>query len=327
VYHTREYHQLSGFGQSGEPQAFVYEEEDRVFVWPYILSPIPEAAGHCDVSSVYGYPGPVSSPGPEFVARAWRELCDHWKQQGVVSAFTRFNPLLENHSILAHIPQAAEGVRAHGPTVSMDLTLPEEEQVRLYSKTLRQAIRKARKEGAITIQDESWSHSDDFLELYTETMIRLGSQQDYLVDRAWVERFRAALGDHAHLFVTKIEGNVAAAMIAIAYPPFLHFHLLGSREEYSRLSPSKVLLDDYRSWGTRQGYKLVHMGGGVGGNTDELYQFKRRFSPRILTFHTGRWILNQPRFDELKQEHSIRLAARGVDLAESAFFPPYRYRP
>jgi lipid II:glycine glycyltransferase (peptidoglycan interpeptide bridge formation enzyme) len=296
-------------------------------LWPYILSPIPEAAGSFDVSSVYGYPGPVSSPDPEFVSRAWQELRGHWREQGVVSAFTRFNPLLENHAILTHIEAAAEGIRAHGPTVSIDLTIPEETQVRLYSKTLRQSIRKAREEGVTTFEDRTWSRVDDFVEIYRDTMLRLGSQPEYLVDRAWVEEFRAALGDRARLFVTEIEGHVAAAMIVIAYRPYLHFHLTGSRVEYSNLSPSKVLLDDVRIWGARHGYIAAHMGGGVGGHTDELFQFKRKFSPRTHMFHTGSWILNPALFEALKTAHCARLTARGITAADTSFFPPYRYNP
>lgn len=328
IYHTPDYHGIPGFGQAGSPCLFAYGEGDRLFLWPYLLTPIAGTGGWHDVRSVYGYSGPLATAEPAFLARAWRALVDHWERQHVVSAFTRFHPLLGNGPLIESIGDAAAGVRAYGATVSIDLAMPLEGQFRRYNKKLRQEIRKAREAGLATIVDSGWRHSDAFVALYQETMSRRGSRPEYVIDRAWVDHFRARLAPHAQLFVTTgSDGAVAAAMIVLAYRPFVHCHLIGTAAAFAGESPSKLLLDDVRIWGTRNGYQTMHLGGGLGGREDSLFGFKRRFSPRTQPFHTGAWILNEPRYRELEAAHRARLAAAGIALADIPFFPAYRYTP
>ena len=327
IYHTPEYHCLSGFGQAGTPQAFVYQEEDKAFVWPYLLSPIEAAPGYHDATSVYGYPGPVGTSDPEFLSRAWGALTEHWKSERVVSAFTRFNPLLANDRLLEGIPAAAAGIKDCGNTVSIDLTLPAETHSQQYHKNLRYAIRKARETGLVTTEDETWAHADDFVAVYQDTMARCGSRPEYVIDRAWIQGFREAMGASARLFVTKNDEAVAAAMIVIDYDGNLHCHLIGSAPEFAASSPSKVLLDDVRLWGIENGRASMHLGGGLGGREDALYQFKRKFSPLTHSFRTGNWIMNDSVYRQLEEQNRATLAARGITLDEVSYFPSYRFNP
>jgi hypothetical protein len=307
--------------------AFVYQEDELSFLWPYLLKPIAGTDGFHDATSAYGYPGPVGSSDGAFLARAWEALVEHWKSRGVVSAFTRFHPLLENSQLLEAIPEARAGIRDCGNTVSIDLTLPAEVQTQQYHKNLRYDIRKGREAGLETFADEQWAHIDAFVGVYQDTMARCGSRPEYVVDAAWVGRFREALGGQARLFVTTKGDAVAAAMIVITYGEYVHCHLIGSAPEFASLSPSKVLLDDVRQWGSRNGYTSMHLGGGLGGREDALYQFKRKFSPRTHMFRTGSWILNEAQYRSLEAKNRERLAAEGIDPGEIHYFPAYRYNP
>ena len=327
VYHTPEYHRLSGFGRAGEPRAFVYQEEDDAFLWPYLLTPIDGAPGYHDVTSVYGYPGPVGTKNPEFLGRAWEALEDHWRTERVVAAFTRFNPLLGNDRLLESVPAAAAGVKDCGNTVSIDLALPDEQLFQQYHKNLRYAIRKSRESGLETNEDVNWTHVDAFVELYQDTMARCGSRPEYVVDREWIRSFREAMGTHARLFVTTKDQAVAAAMIIIDYESNVHCHLIGSAPELAALSPSKVLLDDVRRWGSGNGRRTMHLGGGLGGREDALYQFKRKFSPLTQCFRIGSWVMNAAVYRELEEANRLVLAERGIDLDQVSYFPSYRFNP
>ena len=319
VFHTSKYHCLSGFGQQGDAQAFVYQEGDLSFLWPYLLTPIAAAPGYHDVTSVYGYPGPVGSSDAAFTARAWQALTEHWSNQKVVSAFTRFHPLLANFQMLEGIPAAAAGIREYGDTISIDLTLPPEQHTAAYNKNLRYDLRKAREAGLVTTEDTSWAHTDDFVSVYQDTMSRCGSRKEYIVDAIWVDHFRAALGNHARLFVTRREQSVAAAMIVIRYGGYLHSHLIGTAPEFAAFSPSKLLLDDVRLWGIQNGCHTMHLGGGLGGREDSLFQFKRKFSPRRHSFRTGNWIMNAPVYRDLEEQNRATLAARGINLEDVSY--------
>ena len=185
-----------------------------------------------------------------------------------------------------------EGLRLCGSTVSLDLTIPPEEQVRRYQKVLRQEIRKTRESGFVTSHDEDWRHVEEFVSHYRSTMLRRNSRAEYLIDTTWGSEFRRCLGERARLLVTKFNDEVAAALIAIEYGPYLHAHLTGINAEVVAYSPLKILLDDVRAWGTSRGLKAFHLGGGLGGREDTLYQFKRKCSPLTHEFYTGSWILD-----------------------------------
>ncbi len=331
VFHRADYHSLTGFGHQGTPYLFTYREEGgAVFLWPYLMRPIPDTTDSSDVSSVYGYAGPLCRGDSGFAGRAWRALIDHWRLQGVVSAFTRFHPMLRNAELFGGIltdTAAGRGLCPAGSTVSIDLSLPSTEQIRRYQKVMRQEIRKSRDLGFITAEDSEWEATDTFVRLYRETMARRNSRDEYLVDEAWVNQFRRTLGSHARLFVTKQDGHVAGALLAIEYAPFLHAHLTGINSEMATHSPLKVLLDDVREWGTQRGLQTFHLGGGLGGREDSLFQFKRRFSPVTHEFKTGRWILEPARYEEFEHAHRERLLRNGYSVGNPEFFPIYRYQP
>jgi hypothetical protein len=329
IFHRPEYHLLSGLGHQGSPYLFSYREDDGgLFLWPYLMRPI-AGTEYSDVSSVYGYAGPLATGGEEFARRAWQALLDSWRLQGVVSAFTRFHPLIGNAELFSNMrcESAAEGLISEGSTVSIDLTLPSAEQVRRYQKVLRQEIRKSRALGFVTSEDVDWTEVAGFVRVYRETMARRNSRDEYLVDEAWVEEFRRSLGTKARLFVTRWDGEVAAALIAIEYRPFLHAHLTGINSDMASHSPLKVLLDDVREWGAQRSLRSFHLGGGLGGREDSLFQFKRRFSPVTHVFQTGRWIVDPFQYEELKCAHRENLLRSGYRIGNPQYFPAYRYQP
>jgi hypothetical protein len=325
VFHRPEYHMLPGLGHQGTPYVFSYQEGGRLFLWPHLMMPIPGTA-YFDVTSVYGYAGPLSTCHGEFLQRAWEALSDHWRLLGVVSVFTRLHPIIGNAQMIAAMPRSAvEGLCRSGSTISIDLTRPSTDQVRGYQKILRQEIRTARERGFVTDEDCQWAEADSFVGMYRDTMLRRNSRCEYLIDGAWLQTCRRALGPRAHLFVTRWQGAVAAALLAIEQGPFLHAHLAGINAEMTAYSPLKVLLDDVREWGTRRGLWHFHLGGGVGGREDSLFQFKRRFSPVSHTFYTGRWILDSARYAELERDHLEALG--GAPIADPEYFPSYRCQP
>ena len=70
----------------------------------------------------------------------------------------------------------------------------------------------------------------------------------------------------------------------------------------------------------------MHVGGGRGGrDDDELFRFKCLFSDLLFPFYTGRWILDQQRYEQLVSERRHQAELRGEDISvTSDFFPAYR---
>jgi hypothetical protein len=306
-YHTAAYHRFSE--QCGEGEAFlaVYGSADRFLAWPYLLRPIGQASGLCDVSSVYGYAGPVAR-GPcddLFLARARAAVEEVWISQGAVSAFTRFHPLLENHRLAD-----PSSLHPGGETIALDLTLPEPG----YPAGLRKDLRRLRRLGLVTVVEDDWSRADRFLGLYYDTMRRNHAAPYYYFSPQYFGRLKQALGPCAFLALTLLDGEVAAAAVVIEYQGVAHYHFSASSDRYLPLGTTKLLLDDVRRWAAARGNRVFHLGGGRGGARDSLFWFKSRFSPRRHAFYTGRSILDRSCYDRLAAGH----------IAAGGYFPVYR---
>ena len=337
IYHLSGYHAYAERAGEGEPMLIIVGDLQRGIAWPYLLRRIDAIAGLAgtdatDVTSVYGYPGPVAwgcQPGDPFVAEAWQEILEVWRQQRVVSTFTRFHPLLGNAALVAGLPLAADHAGLPlplvpgGPTVSIDCRLDDSAARRAYSKVLRQEIDAARRAGLVTEVDEEWSEIETFTRLYGETMERSGAGAEYMLGFSDVCRLREVLGGRLHLLVTRCEKAVGAACLFTEMDGIVQAHLAGTNDDLRHLSPLKVLLDDARSWARSRGDHVLHLGGGRAGKEDSLFAFKARFSPSRHAFHTGRWILEPRLYREFVSERSLG----DCGSTGEEYFPAYRARP
>lgn len=353
VYHTREYNMTASLGVSeslnnsesdlagsGAPRSllFSYRREGMAFLFPYVLRTLEDVLGcegrcYFDVTSVYGYGGPLASANasPEFLKAAWRELMANWRASGVISAFTRFHPLLQNVRFveaLAEEPTLFEGQKAIlcGDTVSVDLSQPDAEQFQRYQKNLRNELRKAYSLGFEVSQVDFESSAACFVDLYTQTMKRRNASGEYLIDRDWLLRFGRSLKDHCCLLAAHLQGEVTAMLLVMEYGGFVHAHLTGIDDRFTSYSPLKPLLDGTRMWASARANRILHLGGGIGARHDSLFQFKRHFSPDTNPFHIGCWILNRKLYGELTASNE-ELPVEGLasPLDEPKPFPAYRF--
>jgi hypothetical protein len=335
VFHGAGYHRYSRGLGSGEPYLALVGDERRGLAWPYILRSIAEIpgvdqSGLTDIHSVYGYPGPIAwgcPAGDPYIDRAVASIRDLWRTQRVVSVFTRFNPLLQNASLLRHLPAGraglgAPGVIVAGPTVSVDLTLTHEVVRTQYGRGLAREIALARGNGLTTVHDTAWAHLSTFVDLYQQTMTRLGASDFYNFTQDDFLRLRATVGAPVHLLVTLLDGVVAAAGVFLEQDGAVEWHLVGSSHRFRGLSPEKVMVDDAIQWARRRGNQVLHLGGGRGAREDSLFWFKSRFSPRRHQFCTGRWILEPGPYEALSAARRSALPPERV--IDPDYFPAYR---
>jgi hypothetical protein len=327
VYHRAGYHRVAEAAGEGRARLVVVGTASRGLAWPSLVRPIPDAAdrihgGATDVSSVYGYPGPVAwgcGPGDGFLADAWVAVVSAWRAHGAIAAFTRFHPLLGNAALLDGLepPAGVTGaVLPGGQTVSIDCTLPDDEIRATYAPNLRREIDAARRVGLRTEEDGDWNELETFSRLYEQTMARSQASAYYFFTIDDFRLLREALGGHLHLMVTRLGDEVAAAGLFTELDGLVQTHLVATNGALLRYSPYKVLVDDVRAWARDRGDGVLHLGGGRGGQEDSLFWFKSRFSARRHAFHTGRWILDEGAYRTL--------APAAPPSIGDGFFPAYR---
>jgi lipid II:glycine glycyltransferase (peptidoglycan interpeptide bridge formation enzyme) len=270
---------------------------------------------------VYGYAGPVSSAGPvpaQVVEGFQAALRDELVRRRVVAVFSRLHPLLSQRHLIAGLGETG----VVGPTVSVDLTLADEAQWGGYNKGTRRLIRRATEAGITCVHDLDLDYLGEWADLYRETMERLGASSSYYFDADYFRRMVAELRPVLHLFVALVDGRVAAAGLFTLCRGIVQAHLGGSRQAFASMSPGRVVDDTARRWAHEAGARVFHLGGGVGGRQDSLFQYKAGFSDRRHQFATWRWIVDEAAYADLCERHGAGTGEASPE--DSDFFPAYR---
>ena len=324
-HHLAGYHRLAEHRGEGTAVLFTYRESGYLIALPLLLRPVDvdDATGPHDATSVYGYGGPIASheqiPG-QIVRSFQAALRDELVSRRVVAVFSRLHPLIAQQSLLNGLGET----RAVGPTVSVDLTLPLEDQWAGYSKKCRRIIRKAQEAGVVCINDRERTYRREWVEIYHETMRRVSAPPSYLFGEEYFELLAAELGSVLHLFVALVDGKAAAAGLFTICDGIVQAHLGGFREEYSRLSPVRFLDDTARRWAVEAGARVFHLGGGVGGQEDSLFRYKAGFSDRRHHFATWRWVVDTVAYGELCERRALLEGHQGLGAGGEDYFPAYR---
>lgn len=330
-YHLPQYHALAE--ESGEGKAFLFHYVEGAYsiALPLLLRSIdglpssrPASAPWQDATSVYGYAGPIASQLdiPEPVIQNFQSsLRKHLHDMAVVSVFSRLHPLFPQQALLSGMGECQTLSR----TVSIDLTLPAETQRAAFRKSHKEGINKLGRQGVTCVHDCDGVYLDDFIEIYHETMRRVGAAPGYFFPPSYFRKVSDTLGDRLHLFVCLHEGKVVCGAIFVECCGILQYHLGGTANAALRLAPMKLLHDTTRIWANGRDLKFFHLGGGATTQPDDsLLYFKLGFSPRTHDFAVWRWVLLADVYSRLCAETSRWNEQNGLTVANAGFFPEYR---
>ena len=161
-----------------------------------------------------------------------------------------------------------------------------------------------------------------FRSIYNATMDKDNATDYYYFKDDFYKSIHQDLYDNYEMFYAVYEGKIIAMSIMIFANKQMHYHLSGSLTEYRNLAPTNLLLYKAALWGHEQGFKTLHLGGGVGSGDDSLYKFKAAFNRKSnYQFSIAKHIFNQEKYDMLVNE---RANSDKQFNKESSFFPLYR---
>ena len=315
----------------GEGSAFLFVCREGIdFVaLPLLLRPIGAVPGlegcrGSDAVSVGDYAGPLAS-GPNLpvalIRNFQRELTAELRSRGVIFAFSKLNPILVQESILEGL-----GYTEYAQTtVSIDLTLAPDEQFRRYRPRLRSYLRSGSSDSLEPWYLDYDEHLPECLEIYAETMDRVGAAPVFRYPDSYYASLRSGLGDRLHLFGVRHAGRLVAAYLGTEWNGILQGIISCVRTEALPLSPARVMYDFMRRWGSDRGCRVFHLGGGTSPAMDNpLFQFKAGFSGRRHEFRTWRWVVDPGTYDDVCFRKSQWNLRRGLVNVRSDFFPEYR---
>jgi carbamoyl-phosphate synthase large subunit len=330
-YHLPGYHALEEKSPSDKAVLLVYRNGSAMAAFPLIISPLEELGnpgvppgGWYDATSVYGYPGPICNNKARsqegFFVQFGQEIVEVFKQMRIVSAFSRLNPVLENHALLKSIGDTV----SLGPTVSIDLSRSTHEQLSMFRKDHRDGIKKARLLGMRVYRDTLWEHFDEFLALYEATMKRVHAEKHYFFTPDYFEHLREVLGTNIHLFLAEHDGKIIGGSIFIQTGNIVQYHLSANDLSFRRASGSKLIIDEARLWAKENGARTMHLGGGVGAKEDSLFEFKSGFSSLRHQFVVWQLVVEKEIYEAMVKHHNQVLVHSGHPQKTEDFFPMYR---
>jgi lipid II:glycine glycyltransferase (peptidoglycan interpeptide bridge formation enzyme) len=312
-YHTYDYHVLSK-RENEKSVLLVYRDKETLIAIPFVIRPI-AGTEHFDITSVYGYAGPISKNiSIDFNHSLFLlELNKYFKTQKIVSVFSRLNPYIDHQKdILKNIGDCQD----MSAVVAINLTNDLETQRKGYQRRIKSQINKARRLCNI-VSAKTKDEIDSFIDIYYENMDRLNAEDSYYFDRDYFYNFLKSENFESNLLLvkTKDSNEVIAGVIFVKTKDIVQYHLSSTKSEFLNITPVKILIDEMRLIATAEGYKYLNLGGGLGSKEDSLLRFKMSFSKELKTFCIWKYIVNPEIYKQLtSQNKSIT----------TDFFPAYR---
>ena len=301
VFHTVGYTKVFAEYDGAAPELLVYKEPPYFIALPLLIRRIPTRRDLFDATSVYGYAGPIASHPveeipPEVICGFQDVLHRALADRGIVSLFCRLHPLMKQARLIAGLGTGAVTV---GETISIDLTLPPEVQWRCFRRNHRQDLKRMEALGVRCEIDRSWAHVAHFIDMYQQSMVRLGADRWYNFNEALFYGIKKHAGEHFHLFNCHYGGDICCGVMVSLYGEVAHCFLSASASKHDRLPAMKLAFDVARKWAQLKGARCLFLGGGVHAKHDSLFHFKAGFSDKRHGFSVWRWVILQKEYADL----------------------------
>ena len=127
------------------------------------------------------------------------------------------------------------------------------------------------------------------------------------------------LKDNSLIFYAQLEDEIIAMSIVMFCNQQMHYHLSASKQAYLKYAPTNLLLYEVACWGAENGFKTLHLGGGLGCKEDNLYKFKSAFNRHSeAEFSIGKKVFDKEAYMEF-----VEMSQKSEDK-EDDYFPKYR---
>lgn len=311
-YEIKEFH--------GKLDVFEVKNDLGHVFYQFIVRPIPIDAGengYFDIITPYGFSGPLivecqEGKKEELAAIFNDEFQAYCEEQGIVTEYIRFNPWLKNFQDFQNYYNA----RSHGHTLFIDLTVGDFFMDE-FSPKARTQVRRALKNGVEIEFDFTGSTAHKFHRLYEAMADKHDFGDYYRFSEEFLRKSFEPL-EGKQFFINAIyKGNCVSSSFMLWHGDYLHYHLTANDPDFFHLAGNSLIVYEACKWGSENGIKEVHLGG---GSIEPIGQFKKRFTKtEPLELQMGKQIRNQDAYDEL-----VALKRKNGGIDNPDFFPLYR---
>ena len=191
--------------------------------------------------------------------------------------------------------------------------MPSDQRLGLYRNNHRRDIRRLIASGVSCDVDHDFDSLSEFEQLYRDTMTRAGAHDDYFYDSVYFKELIEAGTPPPELLACRMDDRIVCAGLFFRQNTVAQYHLSGTASDFHGKAALKLLIHFAADRYGAEGLDTLHLGGGVNGEDDSLFHFKKGFSPRRHAFNVCRWVVDPVRYRELVP------SPQG-----GSFFPEYR---
>jgi len=303
VYFTPEYYSLYENNGDGEANCFIYEKDGNIAIYPFLKNSINKLGyslndEYYDIQGAYGYNGMLSSSGDtSFLKDFWHTFDQFCKDNNIVAEFTRFHPILKNHSL----GDGHFDIIFDRKTVFLDLKQSEDEIFAGLRKSTRKHIKKASQ--AIEIRKAAYTEEnvDTFFSIYVENMKKVNSIPYLFFSRKhFMNMFKL---DNIEFFIAYLDDKPIACYSGLVSKEYYGNYLRASLTEYNKTGVNPLMYWSMIQSAKNHGCQFVHFGGGTNGDMDNsLLLYKMNFSQTLSDFYIGKKIHNKEVYDDIVQQ-------------------------
>ena len=304
-----EYHEAySTRDNKPSPIMWTLQIEDKFFCYPFMLSPViimPTKntsvieTGFYDISSVYGYSGPLSNDeDPVFLADCWKAF-DNWAdKQGIIAEFIRFSPYTRGRKV-AH--PDTDISRNRGCAVIRAGDVETDLLSALPSKT-RNMVRRAGKEGyeARELFGVDWIKS--FRHLYESTMNRNDAGNFFYYDDDYYNALQKLPEKYLRLFGIFSDSKLISITMALCNKSMALYHLGASSADHRRTGAGNLALYTMNSCLLEDGIEFITVGGGrTVADDDPLFRFKKNNAVDVTNYFIGKRVICSEAYEQVRK--------------------------
>jgi len=199
-----------------------------------------------DAATPYGYggfliEGNVTDESLRTLEKEYSELC---LNEGIISEFVRFHPVINNSGTVSSIYDILE----LGRTVTIELD-SREKVWEGFAGNKRNRVRKAKKSGVEIFWGRSPKLFDTFIPMYNETMDNDGASGYYYFKKDFYNSILEDLKYNSLIFYAVFEDRIISMSIILFANKQMHYHLSATDREYRNLAPTNLLLYEAACWG------------------------------------------------------------------------------
>lgn len=309
VYFTPEYYSLYESLGDGAAQCFVYEEEDNIVLYPFLINSINSLGynldkEYYDIQGAYGYNGIVTNCKTDtFIEKFWNIFELFCIENQIVAEFTRLHPFISDPNIY----RRTHSVIFDRKTIFFNLQKSDDEVFEAFQYSTKRQIKRATNRFGIKleIEEQTQNNLNNLIKIYHGTMNR-AEATDYLYFNDTYFKELVSLNNSVQ-FIAMLEGKPIGVIFGIYSKDFFHGHLSGSIREYMHMSPSSFLYWEMFKYAKNKGCKVLHLGGGDSPEEDNpLLKFKTNFSKDSADFYIAKKIHNEEVYKEVVKQWELK---------------------